>query len=123
MYQGTIPTSYTLECDIVSFTNGDYNASAEVIASHTSLYNRVASGTTKTTLAKHNSNYSNVDDYTDYTVHNAPFHLKVVVNGGNATYYIDNTQIGSKTSGNNDIGIKSYRNRGIVIKNLKIKAL
>jgi len=40
-----------------------------------------------------------------------------------ATFYIDDVQKHQRSSGTADFGLKSYNNRGVVIKNLKIKPL
>lgn len=70
------------------------------------------------------ANYGNTGfSYDDVTQISTPFHLKIVVENGTATFYIDDVQVHQRTAGATDLCFKSYNNRIVTVKNMKIKAL
>ena len=117
-YNGNLPSNFILEIDVVSLTVGDGGVSTELLISHTSITNL----SNATRFYSFKSDYS-LDSYNDITKINPPFHLKAVVNNGTITYYNDTTQINQRSCGSTELGFKSYRNRGIVVKNMKVKPL
>lgn len=124
-YNGTVPTDFILEYDVVSYTLGSYDFSSEILVSHTAISNGKVSGSNKTRFGTFpDANYGNTGfTYTDVTLISAPYHLKIVVDSGTATFYVDNVQVHQRTAGTADVGFKSYNNRGVLVKNMKIKPL
>ena len=122
MYQGTVPTNYIFECDVVSMRLGRYDASTELITNYCGISNISQTAGAKTRYATFDTNYSFIN-YSDETRHNPPFHLKVEINNGNCTYFIDDVQVHQRSCGQSNLGFKTYSNRGMVIKNMKIKPL
>ena len=124
-YQGTLPDNYSVEYDVVSYTLGAYDFSSEICVAHTAISNGKVSGSQKTRFGTFpDANYGNTGfTYTDVTQITAPYHLKIVVENGTATFFIDGTQVHQRPSGTKDVTFKSYNNRGLTVKNMKIKAL
>ena len=124
LYKGTLPSNFVFECDVVSYTVGAYNWSAEICVSHTAISNGVNNGNKTRFGTFTDVNYGNTGfTYTDVSRVDAPYHLKVEIENGTATFYIDDVQKHQRSSGTTDFGLKSYNNRGVVIKNMKIKPL
>ena len=118
------PTSFIAEYDITGYELGAYNGSSEVITAHTSIIYVKVSNVLKTGIYGYNESYGN-PSATNYSAVNPPVHVKVVVDNGTATYYLNNstTAFSTKTCGTNDFGFKTYNNRQITVKNLVIKPL
>ena len=124
-YIGTLPTDFSVEYDVVALTLGAYDFSGEICASHTAISNGKVSGSNKTRFGTFpDANYGNTGfTYTDVSQISAPYHLKVVIENGNATFFVDGVQVHQRTAGATDLCFKAYNNRIVTVKNMKIKAL
>ena len=114
-----LPSEFVVECDVKGFLLGYANMSGELCVAHTTFLN---GNNENLMLYTFNNSYSS-PTYTLYSYKTPPFHLKVVVENGTASYYVDNVLLGSRSHNNIDLGFKLYNNRGITIKNLVIKPL
>ena len=123
MYNGTIPTDYILEYDVVSFTIGAWDSSGEILTSHIGLSETKQSNVVKTRFMTFSNDYSSYSGYNDLTRVTPPYHLKIVVENGTATYYCDNVEIHSRSTGSTDMGFKAMNNRAVAVKNMKLKPL
>jgi hypothetical protein len=110
--------SYTFECDVTDITSNGYST---------------AIGTEDAMILRNSNGYyarkiSTSGDFFVNKNHSAPLHLLIEVTGTTSKtikYYIDDTLLGtgSNVSRNKQFVFRSYNNRMIQIKDLKIKPL
>ena len=113
----TLPTNFVVEYDITAYTLGAYNNSTEFVV-HNS---RILFENTKLCIRPMNNN----DNITTMGSPATPIQIKVEVNNGTISTYVNGSLFGTSSvmSSYKNIGFKTYNNRSITVKNFRISAL
>lgn len=113
----TLPTNFVVEYDITAYALGAYNNSTEFVV-HNS---RIIFENTKLCIRPMNNN----DNITTMDSPATPIQIKVEVNNGTISTYVNGSLFGTSSvmSSYKNIGFKTYNNRSITVKNLRISAL
>ena len=114
LYNGTLPTDYILECDIVSMSNtsNPTGYTAGIFVNNASI---IQSNNQCNILTTNGATTSNTPL--------APYHLKVKVEDTKITVYYEDTVLTTQTLTRTSCGLIGYNYRRCVVKNFKIKPL
>lgn len=113
----TLPTNFVVEYDITAYALGAYNNSTEFVV-HNS---KILFENTKLCIRSMDYNY----DITNMDIPATPIQIKVEVNNGTISTYVNGSLFGTSSvmSSYKNIGFKTYNNRSITVKNFRISAL